>query len=117
MVSRLTRLGWPEGVFVDTIKIRRKEWFYITEPHEENWVGTPDFGPGPRARLASWSRKGIDWEPVAEVKALQKCVTDMIEAGVTLTNMVQIMLHRSLLPCQCRATPMWSWKPEDPRIV
>ena len=51
------------------------------------------------------------------MKALQKHVTGMTEEGVTLTNVVQIMLHRSLLPCHLRVTPMWSWKPEDLRTV
>ena len=51
------------------------------------------------------------------MKALQKRVTNMIEAGVTLTNVIQIMLHRSLLPCQLQTTPMWSWKPEYPRSM
>jgi hypothetical protein len=41
----------------------------------------------------------------------------MIRVGATLTNVVQVMLRRRLLPCQQRAAPMWSWKPEDPATV
>lgn len=41
----------------------------------------------------------------------------MIKAGGKLTNVVQVMLNRRLLPCQLRASPMWAYKPEDPITV
>ena len=64
-----------------------------------------------------WTRKGPNWGSAGEVKMLQKHVVSVMETGAKLTNVVQVMLCRRLLPCQQRATPMWSWKPEDPRIV
>ena len=60
MVSRLTRLGWPEGVFIDTVKIWQKEWFYITEPRDAAWAAAPEFRSGSPARLTSWTKKGLD---------------------------------------------------------
>jgi hypothetical protein len=38
MVSKLTRVMWPEGTFIDTVKIWQKEWFYITEPRGPTWA-------------------------------------------------------------------------------
>ena len=38
----------------------------------------------------------------------------MLEANVELTNVVQVMLRRRLLPCQHRATPMWAHNLDDP---
>ena len=48
---------------------------------------------------------------------LQKSFVNVMETGAKLTNVVQIMLGRRLLPCQQRASPMWSYKPGDPASV
>jgi hypothetical protein len=32
MVSKHPRVEWPEGTFIETVKIWQKEWFYIMEP-------------------------------------------------------------------------------------
>ena len=32
MVSKLPKVNWPKGVFVDTVKVWQQERFYITEP-------------------------------------------------------------------------------------
>ena len=34
MISKLTRVQWPEGRFIGTVKVWQKEWFYITEPRD-----------------------------------------------------------------------------------
>ena len=41
----------------------------------------------------------------------------MITAKVELVNVVQVMLHHCLLPCQCRASPMWAYQLEDQPTV
>ena len=41
----------------------------------------------------------------------------MIKDKIELTNVVQIMLGRRILPSQDRAIPMWAYKPEDPATV
>ena len=41
----------------------------------------------------------------------------MLGKNVGLTNVVQIMLFRRILPCQCRASPMWEFNPEEPRTL
>ena len=46
-------------------------------------------------------------------KTPQKCVDNVIETGAKLVDVVQIMLHRQLLPCQERAKPMWEYDPKD----
>ena len=53
MVSKLPRVEWPEGTFIETVKVWQKEWFYITEPKDEGWVAPTEFRSGPPARLAS----------------------------------------------------------------
>ena len=45
------------------------------------------------------------------------CITNVLGKNVGLTNMVQIMLFRRILPCQCRASPMWEFKSEEPRML
>jgi hypothetical protein len=94
-----------------------REWFYITEPRDAAWAAAPEFRSGPPARLASWTKKGLDWGSPTEVKLLQQRVSSMIKAGAKLTNVVQVMLCCRLLPCQQRAMPMWSYRPEDPATV
>jgi hypothetical protein len=117
VISKLPRVEWPTGTFIDTIKIWQKEWFYITEPRDKNWVAPAEFRSGPPTRLTSWLKKGLNWGSAEEVKSLQKRITSMIETNIKLTNVVQVMLRRRLLPCQHRASPMWAYQPEDPDTV
>nr|XP_040258330.1 atherin-like [Aegilops tauschii subsp. strangulata] len=65
----------------------------------------------------SWSKKGLDWGSAGEVKMLQQRISNIMETGAKLTNVVQIMLDRRLLPCQQRANPMCSHKLVDPATV
>ena len=65
MISKLPRVEWPDGTFIKTVKIWQKEWFYITEPKEEEGGTVPakcgtvpaEFRPAPPTRLTSWVRK------------------------------------------------------------
>ena len=54
---------------------------------------------------------------MANTKALQKHIDNVIEINMKPVDMFQIMLHRRFLPCQERANPMWEHEPEDPAIV
>ena len=61
MVSKLPKVTWPKGAFVETMKIWQQEWFYITKPHGANWEDTPEF----RSRAVGvmdqqGSRLGVD---------------------------------------------------------
>jgi hypothetical protein len=113
MVNKLPQVEWPEGTFIETVKIWQKEWFYITEPRSADWGVIPAF----RSRLVSWTKKGLDWGSNKEVALLQSQIAKMIEQGVKLPNVIQIMLSRRILPFQDRASPMWAYKPEDPATV
>ena len=44
-------------------------------------------------------------------------ITNVLSKSVGLTNIVQIMLFRRILPCQRRTSPMWEFNPEDPRTL
>ena len=59
-------------------------------------------------RLISWTAKGLDWGSQTEVLMLQKRITNALGKNVGLTNVVQIMLFRRILPCQHRAPPCGS---------
>ena len=72
MISKLPKVIWPKGAFVDTIKIWQQEWFYITEPHGTKWVASPAFRSEPPLRVASWTNKGLDWGSSDEVLMLKK---------------------------------------------
>ena len=61
-------------------------------------------------RLTSWNVKGLDW-------GSQTCMTNVLGKNVGLTNVIQIMLFRRILPCQRRASSMWEFKPEDLRML
>ena len=60
VISKLPRVEWPAGTFINTIKIWQKEWFYITKPRDEGWAAPDDIRSGPPARLTSWLKKGLD---------------------------------------------------------
>ena len=44
-------------------------------------------------------------------------ITNMLSQNVGLTNIVQIMLFRRILPCQCGASPMWEFNSKEPRTL
>ena len=44
-------------------------------------------------------------------------ITNVLRKNVGFTNVVQIMLFCRILPCQRRTSPMWEFKPEDPRTL
>ena len=48
---------------------------------------------------------------------LHKCISNVLGKNTGLTNMIQVMLFRRVLPCQLRASPMWEFNPEDPRTL
>ncbi|KAI5013023.1 hypothetical protein ZWY2020_027977 [Hordeum vulgare] len=101
---------WLDSSFIDTIKVWQQEWLYITESHDAEWETPPRFRYEPPTRLVSWTEKGLDWGEAAEVEALQRCVSILVKKKkIELTNVVQVMLCRCLLPYQHRAFPMWSY--------
>jgi hypothetical protein len=125
VIGKLPRAVWPSGTFIDTIKTWQKEWFYITEPKEEEGGTVPaecgtvpaEFRSGPPTRLTSWVRKGLDWGSATEVEDLQRGIASLIREGVGLTNVVQVMLRRHILPCQRRSSPMWDYRTDDDPTV
>ena len=68
-------------------------------------------------RLASWTNKGLDWGSPAEVMTLQKRIKIMIGKNTSLTDVIQVMLFRRILPCQHRSLHMWEYNPEGPRTL
>ena len=93
MISKLTRVQWPEGHFIDTVRMWQKEWFYITEPQGDGWAAAPIFRSGPPTRPASWINNSPDWGSTDDLKALQKRVFSVMETSAKLVDVIQIMLH------------------------
>ena len=60
---------------------------------------------------------GLSWGSQMEVQTLQMRITNMLSKSIGLTNVVQTMLFHHILPCQCRASPMWEFDPEAPRTL
>ena len=102
---------------METVKVWQQEGFYITEPHDAKWAATPEFRSGPPMRLALWTNKGLDWGSTAEVLTLQKRIKNKISKNNSLTDVIQVMLFRQILPCQRRPLHMWEFNPEGPRTL
>ena len=47
MVGKMPNVLWFEGSFVEPLKGWQSGWFYITEPHDPEWVAAPEFRSGP----------------------------------------------------------------------
>ena len=90
MICKLTRVPGPDGHFEDIVRLWLKEWFYITELREASWGAAPAFWSGPPTRLASSTTKSPDWGNVANTKALQKRVDNVME---TSAKMVDVSDH------------------------
>ena len=48
---------------------------------------------------------------------LQKRIKNMTNKDTSLTDVIQVMLLRRILPCQCRPLHMWEFNPEGPRTL
>ena len=100
MVGKMANVLWLEGSFVETLKGWQSGWFYITEPRDPEWVATLEFRSGPPTRLTSWKEMGLSWGEKGEVTRLQSCIQNLVSKKLKLVNVVQVMLHRRILPCQ-----------------
>lgn len=105
MISKIPKVTWPKGTFIETMKLWQQEWFYLADNKEG-----PVFSAEPPKRLVSWTNKNIAGVNEEEVKVLQGHIKAMVDSGVTLTDVVHVMLLRHALPLQIRATPMWRYK-------
>ena len=114
MVSKLRNVTWPKGTFVESIKGWQQGWFYITEPRDATWAAAPEFKSGPLMRPTSWLNKGLDWESPHEVTTLESRVKGKINKNTSLASVIQVMLFRRILPCQCRTQYMWEFNPAGP---
>ena len=95
----------------------QREWFYITAPRNTKWAAAPAFRSGPPAQLASWVNKGLDWGLANDVPTLQSRIRDLLKRDVSLVKVMQVMLVRRVLPCQCRPLRMWEFNSEGPRTI
>ena len=80
-------------------------------------AASPAFHSSPPPQLASWINKGLDWGPVNDVLTLQSRIRDLLKRDVSLVKVMQVMLVRRVLPCQCRSLRMWEFNPEGPRTI
>ena len=48
---------------------------------------------------------------------LPKRMSNILGSNTGLTNVIQVMLFRRILPCQLRASPMWEFNPEEPQTL
>ena len=117
MVGKMPNVTWLEGSFVETIKGWQSGWFYITEPRDPEGAAAPEFRSGIPTRLTSWKETGLSWGNPEEATGLQTCVQNLMDKKVKLVNVVQVMLHRPILPCQQRDFNLWVFDPAQHRTL
>ena len=108
MASKMANALWFEGSFVETMKGWQSGWFYITGPRDTNWVAALKFRSGIPMRLTSWKEKGLSWGSSGVLTGLQTCIQNIVNKKLKLVSVVQVMLHRRILPCQQREFNLWS---------
>ena len=88
MVGKMANVLWLEGSFVETLKGWQSGWFYITEPHDPEWVAVPEFRSGPPTRLTSWKETGLSWGKNGKLTGLQTSVQTLVSRNLKLVNVV-----------------------------
>ena len=68
-------------------------------------------------QLTSWKEKGLSWGSLGELTGLQTCIQNMVNKKLKLVNVVQVMLHRRILPCQQRDFNLWEFDPAQHRTL
>ena len=86
---------------METVKGWKSGWFYITETRDANWKEAPEFRSEAPMRLTSWQEKGLSRGAPNKLTRLQACVQNMISNKIKLVKVIQVMLIRRILPCQC----------------
>ena len=51
------------------------------------------------------------------VPMLQSRIRELLERGISLVKIIQVMLVRRILPCKRRPLRMWEFNPEGPRTI
>ena len=102
---------------MESVKGWQQGWFYITEPRAATWAAAPEFKSGPPMRLTPWINKGLDWKSPDEVMVLESRVKGVINKNTSLASVIQVMLFRQILPCQCRTQYMWEFDLAGPRTL
>lgn len=100
MVSKMPKVSWPEGTFIETVKLWQQEWFYLANAPSGNQEDVSAFSVEPPKRLHSWTVKGLNWGDQKEVELLQRKVKAVVDTGLKLLDVVHVMLHRRILPLQ-----------------
>ena len=67
--------------------------------------------------LTSWKEKVLSWGSSGELTGLQTCIQNMVNKKLKLVNVVQVMLHRRILPCQQRDFNLWEFDPAQHRTL
>lgn len=74
MISKMPSVTWPEGSFIETVKLWQQEWFYLTDDQQG-----PSFSAiGPKS-LFSWTEKDVPGVNAEEVKVLQGRLKAMVD--------------------------------------
>ena len=55
--------------------------------------------------------------PADDVPILQNRIRELLERGINLVSIMQVMLIRRMLSCQRRPLRMWEFNPDGPRTV
>ena len=69
------------------------KWFYVTNMSLGGQEGVPAFSVAHLRRLHSWTSKALDWGNQEEVDELQNRVKAIVDGGVTLVDVIHVMLH------------------------
>src|SRR4051812_13085337 len=116
-IKRKADTPWPEGALQEEHGLWQREWFYITAPLGTTWVAPPAFRSGPPPRLASWINTELDRGLPKDVPLLQGRIKDLLEGGLNLVKVTQVMLIRRTMPGQRRPLRLWEFNPEGPRVL
>ena len=68
-------------------------------------------------RLTSWIEKGPNWCSSDELIALHMRVQSMVDKNIKLVNVIQVMLIRLILPCQCWTSHLWEYEAAKHQIL
>ena len=115
MVGKMPNVTWLEGSYVETIKGWQSGWFYITKPHDTNWVAAPEFQSGIPHAAHLLERVGPVLGFLGRADRTPDMRQNMMSKKIKLVNVVQVMLFRRVLPCQLRAFNLREFDPASTR--
>ena len=114
-VWRIAETGYLSGTPKKASEEWPSEWFFIEDVVLSDPIqrGIPEFSTAPLKKRISWRPRSFEEEDNAEIKRLVSKIKILAHSGLSIVEVMAILITRCVQPLQSRGLPMWHYNGED----